>query len=471
MTPKSESVADFYDKTSRHRDKFHKLNRYYNDDIIKYYRFLIPQGSSVLEIGCGTGHLLAALKPKKGVGIDISPGMIKKAKRHYSQLKFQVMDGEKLKLDGKFDYVIISGLIGDLNDVEYFFRGLKKNIHPGSRIIVDNYNYLWHYILRAAEVLKLKTPQVYRNWLPLAEIENMLYLADFEVVRLSKRMLLPFYIPVLSPVLNNFLAKLPFLKNLCLNNIIVAKPVVTGNNKKYSVSVVMPARNEKGTIEDAVKRIPQMGKWTEIVMIEDHSTDDTRSEMQRVIKKYPGKKITLLVQDKEIGKKLAVYRGFTHARGEIIMILDSDLSVIPEDLPRFYDAITNGKGEFVSGTRLSYPMENNSMRFLNIVGNYLFGLLFSWLMEHRVTDTLCGTKVFWRKDWQRIKKFRDYFGDFDPFGDFDLLFGAGKLNLKSIEIPIRYRARVYGKSNIKRFKHALMLARISWVAFWKMKTI
>ncbi|MBI3380330.1 glycosyltransferase [Candidatus Gottesmanbacteria bacterium] len=471
MKKNSNPAVSFYDKHSRRRDWFFHLNRYYNNDLIKYYRFLVPEGSSVLEVGCGTGHLLASLKPKIGMGIDISPGMIRSAKQKYPKLKFRLMDAQHLQMKDKFDYIIISGLIGDLDDIEEFFRKLAKVTHQRSRIIIDNYNYFWHYILRLAEIMHLKTPQIYKNWLPASAIENMLYLADFEVIRRSKRMLFPLYIPMISEILNRFIAKLPWVKNLCLNNILVAKPVSRLGGRKYSCSVIMPARNEKGTIEDAIRRIPEMGSGTEIVMIEDHSTDKTREEMHRVIKKFPKKNIELLIQDKEKGKKLAVYRGCEAAKSDILMILDADLSVIPEDLPRFYQALVDGKGEMISGSRLTYPMENNSMRLLNLLGNYFFGVLFTWLLEHKVTDTLCGTKVFWRSDYQKIKKMRSYFGDFDPFGDFDLLFGASKLHLKSIEIPIRYKARVYGKTNIKRVRNAIVLLWVSWNAFWKMKAI
>lgn len=469
---REENLRQFYNNIAPRKERFKRINWYYHRDLERYYRFLIPQGQSVLEIGCGTGGLLASLKPSKGVGIDISDKMIEIAKKKYPHLEFFIMDAENITVDEKFDYVVISGTIGDLEDIQKFFSQLKGVIHRRTRIIIDYYNYFWRPFLRLGEWIGLKIPQLYQNWLPTQEIENLLFLSDFETIKKHNRMLFPIYIPLVSPFINSFLAKLPLIRRLCLDRFIVAKPIYKRETRKdYSCSIIVPARNEKGTIEQIVLRTPEMGNKTEIIFVEGNSKDSTREEIERIIKKYPGKNLKLIRQDIGVGKADAVHRGFDTACGDVLLILDADVSVSPEDLPKFYDALVNGKGEFISGSRLVYPMERQAMRFLNLVANYLFGKMFTWLLEHRVTDTLCGTKAMWREDYLRIKESSNFLGDFDPFGDFELLFGAAKLNLKSIEMPIRYRARIYGQTNISHWRHGILLLRMCWVAFWRLKVI
>jgi glycosyltransferase involved in cell wall biosynthesis len=244
------------------------------------------------------------------------------------------------------------------------------------------------------------------------------------------------------------------------------------NKKDYKVSVIIPARNEAGNIENAVKRTPKLGKWDELIFVEGNSSDNTKKEIERVIEKYKNKRnLVLINQGKGRGKGDAVRKGFAQAKGDILMILDADLTMPPEELPKYYRVISERIGEFVMGSRLVYPMENQAMRFLNILGNKFFSLAFSFLLDQKIKDTLCGTKVLFKDDYQQIVKNRSYFGDFDPFGDFDLIFGAAKLNLKIVEVPIRYKARTYGETNISRFKHGFLLLKMVLFASRKIKFI
>ncbi|MBA7473557.1 2-methoxy-6-polyprenyl-1,4-benzoquinol methylase, mitochondrial [subsurface metagenome] len=469
---RKENIRQFYNNLAPRRQRFKKINWYYHRDLEKYYRFLIPEGQSVLEIGCGTGDLLASLNPSRGAGIDISDKMIDIARQKYPHLQFLVMDAEDITLDDKFDYIIISGTIGDLEDIQKSLSQLRKVVHRRTRIIIDYYNYFWQPVLRLGEWLKLKIPQLYQNWLPSQEIVNLLFLSDFETIKGHNRMLFPIYIPLVSSFINGFLAKLPLLKHFSIDRFIIARPLYKeGIREEYSCSVIVPARNEKGTVEQIVLRTPEMGNKMEIIFVEGYSKDGTREEIERVIKKYPEKNLKLIKQDKGVGKADAVHLGFEAASGDVLMILDADFSVSPEDLPKFYSNLVSGQGEFITGTRLVYAIEKQAMRFLNLAANYLFGRMFTWLLEHHVTDTLCGTKVLWRQDYLKIKENRDYFGDFDPFGDFELLFGAAKLNLRHIEIPVRYHARVYGQTNISRWRHGVLLLQMCWIAFRKLKTV
>ncbi|HEX7410900.1 MAG TPA: glycosyltransferase, partial [Bacteroidales bacterium] len=414
-----------------------------------------------------------SLKPSRGVGIDISGEMILRAKSNFPHLEFHQMDAENITLTETFDYVVISDTLGLLEDIQRAFKELIKVITPETRIVINYHNFFWLPVLSLAEKLHLKMPQPRLNWLNREDISGLLRLEGFDIIRTGRRFLCPKYIPVLSWFINKYVAFMPLFNQLCFTGHITARLEENApqDNDLYSVTVVIPARNEKGNIEDAVKRTPSMGKHTEIIFVEGNSTDDTLEEIKRVCEVYKDvRDLSYYVQPGK-GKGDAVRKGFENAKGDILMILDADLTVPPEDLPKFYNAIATGKGEYINGTRLVYPMEKEAMRGLNLLGNKFFSMMFTWLLGQRMKDTLCGTKVLSRKNYEKLIANRSYFGDFDPFGDFDLIFGASKLNLKTLEVPIRYRAREYGDTNISRFRHGLILLRMVFYAMNKIKFI
>lgn len=454
--------------------KYRKRRSYYWDSITRYCNYYIHDDSSILEVGCGSGELLAAVNGKHKVGIDFCEPILAKAKERYSDIDFHLMEAEDIKLDQKFDVIILSNLIGVLDDIELVFNQIKKVCHEQTRIIVTYYNRLWEPIIRLAEFFKLKKRTPEQNWLSNGDIANLLYLSDFDAYKNNRSMFLPYRIPILSAVFNKFLSRLPLLQYLGLNQFVFARPFpkrLTQEeiDQKYSVSVVVPARNESGNIEDAILRTPLMGKFTEFIFVEGNSTDDTWETIQRVADKYKESHRIKIMQQDGKGKGDAVRKAYAAAEGDILMILDADLTMPPEDLPKFYQAITKGKGEFINGVRLVYPMEKNAMRTLNSIGNHFFSRFFSWILERPIKDTLCGTKVMFRKDYIKLAKNRQYFGDFDPYGDFDLLFGAYKLNLKIVDLPIKYRERTYGETNISRFSGGWLLLRMSAFAAAKIK--
>lgn len=461
------NIRNYFDELADSRDSWIKKNKYYHNSLINLLLFLIPPEKRVLEIGCGTGDLLAGLKTKESVGIDISPKMVEIASKKYPAIKFYEMDAEILNLPQKFDYIIASDLINLLYDVESSLKEWHKVCNSDTRLVITYYNFLWQSLLSLAEKARFKMPQKVSNWLSPNDVRNILNLADFEIIKTGSHLLFPKYIPIFSAIINKYVARLPVIKRLCLVNYIVARPV-SKHKTDYSVSVVIPARNEKGNIELLIKRLPALGKHTEVIFVGGHSTDGTNDEIARLIHLYPEKDIKFFAQ-KRTGKGDAVRLGFDKAKGELLMILDADLSVAPEDLVKFYEAIACGKGEFINGSRLVYPMENKSMRFFNVIGNKFFSIMFSWLLDTRIKDTLCGTKVLLKKDYENISANRKYFGGFDPFGDFDLLFGAAKLNLKITELPVRYYARVYGETNISRWRHGWLLLKMTLFATKKIK--
>jgi len=453
------------------REKWIHRNSYYYRCLVNYLKFTIPEGSSIVEIGCGTGFLLEKLAPKRGVGIDISSSMIEYARQKRGQFSYFVMDAEQITLDETFDFVIISDTIGYFNDVQKVFEEVQKVCTPQTRIVISYTNFLWLPLLNLGEKLGLKMPQKRQNWLDISDIANLLNLAGFDVVRKTKKTIFPFYLPIVSWFINKYIGNLPLFNQLGLLTFLLARstrcPIKSAD--ELTVSVVIPARNEKGNIQALVQRTPLMGKSTEIIFVEGNSTDDTWQEIQRIGELYKEERPLKWIQQEGKGKGDAVRKGYSIATGDILMILDADMTVPPEDLPKFFQAIASGKGEYINGTRLVYPMEKEAMRTLNLLGNKFFSLAFSWLLGQRLKDTLCGTKVMSRENYLKLSANRSYFGDFDPFGDFDLIFGAAKLNLKFIEVPIRYRARTYGETNISRFKHGWLLLKMVFFALNKIK--
>jgi SAM-dependent methyltransferase len=460
------------DKLAEKRDKWINKNRYFYKNDHSYMQFLVGEGARVLELGCGTGQLLNVLNPSYGVGVDLSANMISVALKNYPSLEFIQGDIEDesliSSLEGPFDFIILSDTIGYLDDCEDTFTRLHSLCTPDTRLIISYYSWRWQPILNLGEKIGLKMPSVETNWLSTEDTMNFLQLADFETVKREWRQLVPRSMFGLGSLVNRFIGTLPLIRHLSLRNYLVARPLRKVELKQMSTTVVIPCRNERENIENAVKRLPDFCEDLEILYVEGNSQDGTLDEIHRVIASYPDKDIKVLVQDGK-GKGDAVRKGFSHARGDILMILDADLTVPPEDLPKFYKAIVAGKGEYINGTRLVYPMDDEAMRFLNFWANRTFSVLFTWLLNQRFTDTLCGTKVLTKKRYEQIVANRSYFGEFDPFGDFDLIFGATKLNLKIIEVPVRYKAREYGETQISRFRHGWLLLKMVVFAYKKLK--
>ncbi len=463
-----DSFFRHFEKLSNGIGKYRKRYQYFWNDIVRYCNYFIREDDSVLEIGCANGSLIGQLNGKQKVGIDFSPKMIEIAKAQYKDVEFLVQDAEEINLDRKFDTIVLSHVTGYFVDIVRVFNAIKTACHPRTRIIINYYNFLWEPVLLFGELIGIKRKSPKQNWLTKKDLETFLYLTGYESYRATKRILLPINIPVISWLLNKFLARLPLFNSLCINQYIFARPVSFISNKELSTSIIIPARNESGNLENALTRLPAFGSHQEIIFVEGNSTDDTWEQMQKIPAKYPNMDIKITRQPGK-GKGDAVRTGFAKAKGDILMILDADLTVPPEDLPDFYNAIASNKGEFINGSRFVYPMEKNAMRMLNLIGNRFFGIMFSWLLDQPIKDTLCGTKVIFKKDYEKLVKNRSFFGEFDPFGDFDLIFGAYKLNLKIVDLPIRYRERVYGKTNISRFTHGFMLFRMLIYAARKIK--
>jgi SAM-dependent methyltransferase len=454
-----------YDRSSERT----KAALFYRDILAAYYNLLIPASASVLEVGCGAGDLLLRLRVSKRCGVDVSPRQISLAREKIPDGRFYVQAGEELDLPGEtFDYIIVSETTNQAADVQRLFDRLRSVSHATTRLIINIYNSLWRPVIWLGTELGLRHRQPESNWLSREDLAGLLHLTGWELIRSESRVLCPVRLGGLEWLLNRFLA--PLLQPFCLTVFAIARPGARGRFEEKTVSVIVPARNEAGNIEAVVKRTPDMGVWTELIFIEGNSKDKTWYEIERVKAEYPHKRIQIFQRNGK-GKGNAVREGFAVAEGELLMILDADLTMPPEELPKFYEAVVSGRCEFANGSRLVYPMDERAMRFLNLCANKAFSVLFSWILGQPLKDTLCGTKVLTKQSYDQIAANRSYFGDFDPFGDFDLLFGASKLNLKILDLPIRYKERVYGETNIRRWKHGWLLLQMVLFAAFKLKFV
>jgi hypothetical protein len=465
----SRERIGYWNSVANNLDRRRAWGLYYHKRINEIYRFVVAPGLRVLEVGCAEGDLLAALSPS-GIGVDFADEMLKRAKRSHPQLRFIECDAHDIaRLNEKFDVIVLSDLVSDLWDVQAVFEQLGCLSTSDTRLILNFYSRLWELPLKLVRLLGLGRPLIDQNWLTLGDMTNLLSLADFEVIRHWEEIICPLPIPLLGSFLNRFLVKIWPFKYLAMTNFVIARPRrdEPWANEPY-VSIIIPARNEAGNIPAIFDRMPNLGRSQELIFVEGHSDDNTYEAIENEIRAHPQFPCKLVKQTGK-GKGDAMRLGFSHAGGDILMILDSDLSVSPEDLPRFYETLISNKADFVNGVRLVYPMEARAMRFLNLLGNKTFGWAFSWLMGQHIRDTLCGTKALWKKDYDLIVSNRSYFGDFDPFGDFDLLFGATKLNLKIVDMPVRYHERTYGTIKIRRWRHGWLLLKMAFFAAWRLK--
>ena len=475
LEERRERTRDQLAKIAARRESWINRNKYYYELLNRLFRFLVEAEKKVLSVRCGTGNLLGVVRPSNGKGIEICQEIVDIAQQRNPSFEFAVAFPDKqefqqaFKPDETFDYILFND-IGDTVDVLQALRNLRPLCQRHTRVLVTTYNHLWEPFVTFAEWIGMKVPRTEQNWLSTTDIRNLLKLAGFEALETHRIVLLPKYLPLLSGFFNRFCARLPFLSRLCMTQVVVARmlppPVLP---EELAVSVIIPCKNEKGNVEDAVRRIPPLAGRTELIFCDDQSTDGTAEEVLRVQSLYP-KKNTRLEHGPGVCKSRNVWTGFDAATGDILMVLDADLTTIPEELPYFVDVIVSGQAEFVNGSRLVYPVPKGAMNGANMLGNKFFSVAFTYLLGQRVKDTLCGTKVLWRSDWERIKPMLGRWGTEDRWGDYELLFGAAKLNLKILDLPVHYQERIYGSTKMtKVFRNGLVMLKMCWHGFLKLK--
>ena len=465
-----ETRTQFQGDIAPQRDRWIRANSYFYDQLRGALRFIVEPGKRVLDIRCQTGHLLSAVSPAAGVGVEISDELVNVARANHPEFRFHAVAPEELDLAETFDYVLFNHIF-DTVDIQGALERARRHCTDEARLIIVNYNQTWQPVLEWASALGLRAPFVEPNWVSESDLRGLLSLAGFRLVRTHRLVLAPKNIPIVSWFCNDVLARLPGLRRLCLIEVLVARPGPRPPPvPDVSVSVIVPCRNERGNVAGAVERIPEMGRFTEIIFCDDKSTDGTADEVRRMQALYPEKRIRL-VDGPGICKADNVWTGFHAAVGDVLMILDADLAVMPEELPYFFRALVSGTGEFINGSRLVYPIPMAAMKFTNRLGNKAFGLVFSFLLGQRIKDTLCGTKVLWRRDWQRLALNMGQLGWKDLWGDYELLFGAARLHLEIVELPVHYQERVYGVTKMtKVFRNGLRMLGICWFAWRRMGT-
>jgi SAM-dependent methyltransferase len=452
---KESLVRDYFDRAAfsygKRQRKFYSFHR----GIADFYASIIPEGMAVLEVGCATGGLLNLLKPREGVGIDISSAMIGLAKNKYPHLSFFCASLSDFASYGPFDYIVLSNLLDYSDDLMDLFRLLKPRLAPHTKIIITTVNPLWQPIIWFLERSGLKERDPLRNFITNRDVINILNILDYETIEYGYRLPVPFYIPFFSGLLNRLISRLPVLNNLCLLQYIVAR-----DRQPYrcsSCSVIVPCFNEEKNIQACLNSLPEFGAETEIIVVDDGSTDATADRVREIASVMPS--VRLISYAPNRGKGYALQVGFKECRGDVVIILDADMSVSPREAPRFFAPIAEGKAEFVNGTRMIYPIEKRAMSFLRFAGNKFFGIVMSILMGQRNTDVLCGTKSFLRRYLPYIRMGRC------RWGDFDLLLGAAKLKMKMVEMPVHYNARVAGKSKMRLLRDSLHFLKVCWRGF------
>jgi SAM-dependent methyltransferase len=457
---RAQVLSAYYDGLADNWELYRERNRYYHRTLFSLFRTYVPEGMSVLELGCATGDLLAAVRPRRGVGVDLSERMVEKARRKYPAFEFVKADAAFFDTSERFDCILINNALEYSEDIQRLFANCSRLLKPRGRVLISTLNPLWSPLLRIGERRRLCTPDTSRNFVTGNDASNLLRLCGFETVKLTRRMLFPRRVPLFAPLVNVVAAHTPVLRRLCLAEFVVARPI-TPSGREHSVSVVVPCYNEAANVEECVRRVPPMGADTEVIVVDDGSRDGTAGLVRPELN--PAVDVRCISYQPNRGKLHAVRAGFAAARGDILMILDADMTVPPEDLAAFYAPLRRGLADFVNGTRLIYPMATGSMKLQNFVGNKLFSILVSWLIGIHLSDTLCGTKAFFRDDYHHFQM------GYDPWGDFDLLFGAAQCTSKFVEVPIHYQERRAGQSKMKAVRHTLALLRACWVGFWRVK--
>ena len=455
MSPieRKEFVRDHFDVLAKDYDKWKKKNSYYYRSLKAFIKHIVQPNSSVLEIGCATGDILASTNPSRGVGIDISSEMIKLASEKHPQQEFVNTSIENFQNQEKFDYIIMVDVIDHVYDVMDVFKAVYQHCHPTTRIVLTTASPWWDPVFMIMEKFKAKMPEGPHNFVEIKNIANILELLDFKVNYFGYMLLFPKYIPILSYLANTVGVRTWGVRRLSPIQYMLIQPLMRNEiNLGLGCSVIIPCYNEENNIEEAIRRIPSMGKYTEIIVVNDGSQDRTADCVRELQKKYSNLK--LIDNPSNKGKGYAIQQGFAAATQEILMTLDADLSVPPEELPRFFDPLNKAQGQFVNGTRMVYPMiEPQRMRTVGLLGNKILGQIMTFIIRQDLSDTLCGTKAFYKRDLKYMNM------GVDKWGDFDLLFGAAKLGNTILEVPVHYKSRKTGEPRMKLFRHGFYILK------------
>jgi SAM-dependent methyltransferase len=456
----AERLRNYFNSIAPDWEAWRAKNRFYHEQIKELVVGAIAPGHRVLDIGSGLGDVLAAVRPSEGVGLNVSERLTELAREKHPNLRFETFDADAVVLPDGFrpDYVVSVNLLDHSYDIYELFASLRDSVTERTLILVTTSNPLWSPLLKLGSRIGRRTPDSPRNYITNRDLASVLNIQGFDIVEAGFVLPVPERIPVLGSLLNMVLPDIPVLRYASSTQYLAARPRLP--RSRLSVSVIVPCHNEEGNVADCARRVPNMGARTEVIFVDDGSTDGTRSAALTAMEEDP--RVRLIAYDTNRGKANAVRAGFDAARNDVLMILDADMSVAPEDLPKFLAPLEDGTAEFVNGTRLIYPMEGQAMPTLNFLGNKAFCFLVSWVLRQRVSDTLCGTKAFLRRDYESMP-----LSGRERWGDFDLLFGAAREKLRVLEVPIHYRERVAGESKMSTSRDGVLFLR-ACLAGWRM---
>ncbi len=380
----------------------------------------------------------------------------------FVKIEKNVFDVNLENIDNKYRTIVISDVVENCDDIYLLFNQVKEILSDNGKLIVTSVNSKWNILISIFEKLNLKEPNETQSYIHTKKIRNIAEGAGFEFINSYTRQIFPFKLLTLGNFLNTILEALFSYLNFGIKSyIVLRKTGFTKNN--YSKSIIIPAKNEEGNLEPLISRIPRNNKY-EIVLSCGDSKDKTLEVANKIKNKENYFSIKVIEQTGN-GKANAVWEALEKCTGEVIAILDADISVEPETIDDFFEIIDKNYGDFVNGTRLIYEIEKGSMRFINLIGNRLFQNIVGAIAKRPLTDSLCGTKVFKRDLVEKIKWWQNTFKMKDPFGDFDLLFTASYFSEKIIEYPIHYKTRTYGKTQISRFRDGYKLIRYLFKSF------
>ncbi len=443
----------YFDQLASKRSRDARRHAVLYRDRIRWLKSLIPEDASVIDLGCGIGTVLSALPQAHKVGIDFSEKMIEKAKADTSST-YDVDTVGALHHSQKHEYVLLLDTINYVPDVQIALEDIRKKLcEDRTRLVITTFNFLWSPIFKVGEWLHIKTRFPAQNWLSYHALENMLSLAGFEVVEHSGRILCPVSIPLIAGFFNRFIATLPVFQRLCMIQTIIARPIPL-QHPEHSVTVLSAVRNEKGNVRQIINAMPQFGTKTELLFIEGHSNDGTWEEIQQAILEYNGPLTIRGLKQPGRGKGDALHHGIRESTGDVLVIYDGDYTVHPSELPKLYHALVAGKAECVNASRLMYPMRGEAMPALNLLGNKIFSMMFSWLFGQKIVDVLSPVKAFYRSDYPRMTT------RMDPFGDFDVFLGVARQHRKIRETPVHYMERSYGTTKLSPFGHGWLLTKM-----------
>jgi hypothetical protein len=423
-----------------------------------YDRLLTPDEPRLLEIGFVRGQLLTEWPALGFTGVDCFRFQVDQVNSHLPQSDFQVKAGEQLTLEAGLDVVIISDALDEAMDVGQLHEPVQAVYSPETRPIFNYHSNLWDSLFTAAHRLGLRRKALQSDLWVTADAKSLPDLSAWDVAQLHH-----FLVAADRGRLGSIIDHYPALIHplFCLTVSIAARSrgrPAASPARALSASVVGPARNEAGSIAGAVARTPTMSEDSNLIFERGYSRDDTWTRIQKVAANHPPLKIEAL-RPSDRGKGDAELAELAAAASDVLTALEADPTTPHEELPKVYEVIASGKAELADGVSLIYPTSQRAMQFLYLRAKNSFGLIFSWLLCPPAKDTLWGTEVLRRAQYENIAANRTYFGDFDPLGDFDLGFGAATQNLKIADTPIRHRERTHGETNIQRRRHGWLLLR------------